>query len=113
MAQVSRTWHKAAVIQALQEHPATRQYVFQVAVSDDVPIQDDRLALWGWFTRFDPLSDLHPARREQAGNRLILHVPLFFDATWKEGYRLPVAFDPVREQRVTDHWGRYGLPKLD
>ena len=113
MAQVSRTWRKAAVIQALQEHPVTRQYVFQVAVSDDVPIRDDRLALWGWFTRFDPLSDLHPARREQAGNRLIFHAPLLFDATWKEGYRLPVAFDPVREQRVTDHWGRYGLPKLD
>ncbi len=112
MVQVSRTWRKTAVIRALREHPVTRQYVFQAAVSDDVPLHDDRLALWGWFTRFDPLADLHPARREQAGNRLILHVPILFDATWKEGYRLPVAFDPAKEQRVTDNWNRYGLPRL-
>ncbi|MEI7900144.1 MAG: UbiD family decarboxylase [bacterium] len=112
MAQVSRAWRRAAVVQALQEHPVTRQYVFQVAVSDDVPLHDDRLALWGWFTRFDPLTDLYPAQREQVGNRLILHVPILFDATWKEGYRQPVAFDPIKEQRVTDSWSRYGLPRL-
>jgi UbiD family decarboxylase len=112
MAQVRTTWHRAAVIEALQAHPVTRQYVFQVAVSSDVPLEDDRLALWGWFTRFDPLADLYPARREQAGNRLILHVPIFIDATWKDGYRKPVAFDPDKEQTVTDNWSRYGLPGL-
>lgn len=111
MVQVSRAWRRAAVHQALRDHPATRQYVFHAAVSDDVPLHDDRLALWGWFTRFDPLADLHPASREQAGNRLILHAPILFDATWKEGYRQPVAFDPAKEERVTANWNRYGLPK--
>jgi len=65
--------------------------------------------LWGWFTRFDPLRDLHPARREAVGNRLVLHAPLTIDATWKEGYRKPVAFDPDREQMVQDRWDEYGI----
>ena len=109
MAWVAKGWKREAVHQALLDHPVTRQYVFHVAVSEDVPPDDDRLALWGWFTRFDPLSDLYPARREPAGNRLILHAPILFDATWKEGYRRPVAFDPAKEQLVAERWNQYGL----
>jgi 3-polyprenyl-4-hydroxybenzoate decarboxylase len=81
-----------------------------VLVSEDVPLSDPSLLLWGWFTRFDPLADLYPARREAAGNRLILHFPIAIDATWKPGYRQPVAFDPERAERVERNWASYGIP---
>jgi 3-polyprenyl-4-hydroxybenzoate decarboxylase len=88
----------------------TAGYGFHVLVSADVPVDDRRLALWGWFTRFDPLLDLHPVRREMTGNRLILHAPIAIDATWKAGYRKPVEFDPDVEKRVDAQWSRYGIP---
>jgi len=110
VAQVSRNADKAAVRDALAAHPAAREYLFHVLVSDDIPLNDQRLVLWGWFTRFDPLADLYPVRREVVGNRLVLHFPIAIDATWKTGYRLPVAFDPEHERHVEKHWDSYGLP---
>ena len=109
VAQVSKDADKTAVRESLAAHPATREYLFHVLVSEDVPLEDPRLILWGWFTRFDPLADLYPARREAVGNRLVLHFPIAIDATWKPGYRLPVAFDPDHERRVDQTWARYGL----
>lgn len=96
--------------EALNRHPVTSQYLFHVLVSADVPTHDDRLALWGWFTRFDPFADLHPRERVLDGNRLVLRPPFLIDATWKKGYRKPVAFDPERAERVTREWDRYGIP---
>lgn len=108
--QVPPEANKPVVREALAAHPVTRQYLFHVLVSPDVPLTDLRMILWGWFTRFDPLLDLHPAHREIAGNRLILQFPIAIDATWKPGYRQPVAFDPEHERRVNENWDRYGLP---
>jgi len=99
----------AAVRRALREHPVTREYLLHVMVSGDVPLDDPAMVLWGWFTRFDPLADLHPARRETEGNRVILHPPITIDATWKRGYRKPVEFDPRIERRVRDNWDSYGI----
>ena len=107
--QVKDSADKCAVREALLNHPATSCYLFQVLLSADVPMNDPRLMLWGWFTRFDPLTDTHPARREQAGNRLNLFAPLCIDATWKEGYRQPVAFDPVCREKVDENWDSYGI----
>jgi UbiD family decarboxylase len=109
MVQVPKGFNRDEIQKALAGHPETKQYVLQVAVSEDVEVHDDRMALWGWFTRFDPYQDIYPAQRELAGNKLLMHFPLFIDATWKEGYRLPVKFDPEIEQRVNDHWERYGI----
>lgn len=109
VAQVPPAADKARIRAALAAHPETRQYLFHVLVSPDVPLHDARLVLWGWFTRFDPLADLHPARREAVGNRLVLHFPIAIDATWKPGYRQPVAFDPAVERRVNDRWAEYGI----
>ncbi len=106
---VGETADTKAVRAALANHPVTREYLFHVLVSPDVPLDDPRLILWGWFTRFDPLTDLHPARREMAGNRMILHFPIAIDATWKPGYRQPVAFDPARAEQVDRNWDRYGI----
>ena len=107
--QVRRDADTAAVRSALGEHPICREVLFHVLLSDDVPIDDPRMVLWGWFTRFDPLADIHPARRETAGNRMILHFPIAIDATWKPGYRKPVAFDDERAARIDRHWDRYGI----
>jgi len=109
MAQVSSHWNRDDVREALLRHAATRQYVLQVAVSEDVDIENDMIALWGWFTRFDPYQDIHPAERELRGNKLILKPPLLIDATWKKGYRKPVEFDPIVEDRVSKKWKSYGV----
>ncbi len=109
VAQVSADADRQAVIGALGEHPITREYLFHVLVSPDVPLDDPRLVLWGWFTRFDPFADIHPARRELDGNRMVLQFPIAIDATWKPGYRKPVVFDPDHQQRVESNWDQYGI----
>lgn len=95
--------------QALIHNPASRQYLFQIIVSSDVPLTDRILVLWGWFTRFDPLADLYPAGRTVAGNRLIFDFPIAIDARWKTGYPKPVEFDPEVEKRVDRMWKTLGL----
>ncbi len=107
--QLERDADKEAIRRTLREHPATKDYLFHVMVSDDVPLDDLRMVLWGWFTRFDPLADLHPAGRKVEGNRMILETPIAIDAAWKEGYRKPVAFDPDIAQKVDDKWDSYGI----
>lgn len=100
----------AAVREALATDPVTRQYLFHVLLSPDVPMADPTMVFWGWFTRFDPLLDLYPARRQVDGNRLVLEFPIAIDARWKEGYPRPVEFDPDVEKRVNDRWPDYGIP---
>ena len=99
-----------AVREALALHPSANAYLLHVAVSEDVDLDLDHSALWGWFTRFDPLADLH-ATREIDGNRLRFRPPLFIDATWKPGYRRPVDPDPEVERRVERRWNRYGISR--
>ena len=96
--------------QALAHHPVAKQYLFHVIVSADVPLTDRIMMLWGWFTRFDPLADLHPAGRSIAGNRLLFDFPIAIDARWKTGYPKPVEFDPQVEEQVDRMWHTLGLP---
>lgn len=107
--QVRRGADKPAVLEALRHHRATKDYLFHVLLSDDVDMNSDMMQLWGWFTRFDPLSDLHPASREAKGNRLVFGFPIGIDAAWKEGYRKPVEFDPAVVKRVDEKWEKLGL----
>jgi len=109
VAQVAAGGDRQAVIRALAAHPAAGRYLLHVLVSPDVPLDDPRLTLWGWFTRFDPLADIHPARRRLAGNRMVMDFPIAIDATWKPGYRKPVEFDPDRERQVNEKWIEYGI----
>ncbi len=97
------------VCQALRRHPTAGDYLFHVIVSEDVPLTDRILMLWGWFTRFDPLADLHPAGRRVVGNRLVFEFPIAIDARWKSGYPKPVEFDPAVERRVDRIWPTLGL----
>jgi 4-hydroxybenzoate decarboxylase subunit C len=93
----------------LQRDKVARQYLFQVLVSEDVPMQEPIMRLWGWFTRFDPAADIHPSGRKIKGNRLVFEFPILIDARWKKGYPRPVEFDPEVERRVDDNWDRYGI----
>ena len=98
-----------SIQQALADHPVTAGYLFHVLVSPDVPVEDNRLALWGWFTRFDPYRDFHATRQIVEENRLRFEPPFMIDATWKKGYRKPVAFDPDIAALVDKKWESYGI----
>jgi len=77
-----------------------------VAVSTDVPLDDDELLLWGIFTRFDCARDIVPASVESRGPWLACRGPLAIDATWKDGYPEPVASLPDTVAAVDAWWGR-------
>lgn len=99
------------LLDCLRSNEITRQYLFHVIVSDDVPLDDPIMLLWGWFTRFDPAADIHPAARHSVGNRLVFDFPIAIDARWKKGYPRPVTFDPEVEKRVNERWARLGIGK--
>lgn len=99
-----------ALCETLRKHTTAGRYLFHVIVSADVPVDDPVMLLWGWFTRFDPAADLHPAARKVRGNRLLLDFPIAIDARWKKGYPRPVAFDPEVMRRVDRNWKKYGIP---
>ena len=98
------------VAQALRCNQGTRDYLFHVLVSEDIPLDDPVLRLWGWFTRFDPAADMHPAGHTVRANRLVFAFPVLIDARWKQGYPSPVAFDPEVARRVEQRWQSYKIP---
>jgi len=73
-------------------------------VSEDVPLEDDELLLWGIFTRFDCARDLVPADTDTRGAWLTCRGPLGIDATWKPGYPAPVTGPPEIASRVNGWW---------
>jgi UbiD family decarboxylase len=109
VAQVRRDAETGPIREALAQHPVTKTYLLHVLVSDDVPLDDEMMMLWGWFTRFDPLADIHPSQTEHVHNRVIFHFPIAIDATWKPGYRKPVELDPDVVAAVEAKWARYGI----
>lgn len=111
MVQVKASADRDAVIGALRRNAASASYLFHVLLSEDVDMSSTMMLLWGWFTRFDPLADLHPAERTVEGNRLVFRFPICIDARWKPGYRLPVAFDPETVAAVDRKWSRLGLDR--
>jgi 4-hydroxy-3-polyprenylbenzoate decarboxylase len=77
-----------------------------VAVSPDVPLDDDELLLWGIFTRFDCARDVIPAAIEVRGAWASCRGPLGIDATWKTGYPEPVENLPEVVRGVDAWWGK-------
>ena len=94
------------VLERLLERPEYAALKVVVAVSDDVPLMDRDLLLWGIFTRFDCARDVIPARVETRGAWLTCRGPLGIDATWKQGYPEPVASPPEVIASVDGWWGR-------
>jgi 4-hydroxybenzoate decarboxylase subunit C len=79
-----------ATAERLVSRPEYQHLQLIVAVSADVPLDDDELLLWGIFTRFDCARDIVASRTESRGAWLTCHGPLGIDATWKPGYPNPV-----------------------
>jgi 4-hydroxy-3-polyprenylbenzoate decarboxylase len=95
-----------AVIESLVRRPELADVRLLVAVSGDVPLDDDELLLWGIFTRFDCARDLIPATTETRGAWTVCRGPLGIDATWKDGYPAPVENLPEVVAGVDAWWGR-------
>jgi 4-hydroxy-3-polyprenylbenzoate decarboxylase len=95
-----------AVVETLVRRPEYAQVKLLAAVSEDVPLDDDELLLWGIFTRFDCARDLVPAATETRGAWTVCRGPLGIDATWKPGYPDPVTNLPEVVAAVDGWWGR-------
>jgi 4-hydroxy-3-polyprenylbenzoate decarboxylase len=95
-----------AVVEALVRRPELGACKLIVAVSNDVPLADDELLLWGIFTRFDCARDIVPASVEARGAWVECRGPLGIDATWKDGYPEPVATPADVIAKVDGWWGR-------
>jgi 4-hydroxy-3-polyprenylbenzoate decarboxylase len=95
-----------AVVEALVRRPEYAQVKLLAAVSEDVPLDDDELLLWGIFTRFDCARDIVPAATETRGAWTVCRGPLGIDATWKPGYPDPVTNLPEVVAGVDGWWGR-------
>ncbi|MBI5700778.1 UbiD family decarboxylase [Candidatus Saganbacteria bacterium] len=106
IAQVDRSFDRESVIAALKANGASLKYLFHVLVSDDVDLESTMSMLWGWFTRFDPLKDIHPDGIKLDGNRAVFQFPICIDASWKTGYRKPVEFDPEIVKNVDKKWDK-------
>jgi hypothetical protein len=73
-----------SVVESLVRRPEVANVKLVVAVSEDVPLDDDELVLWGIFTRFDCARDVIPAATETRGAWTTCRGPLGIDATWKQ-----------------------------
>lgn len=98
-----------AVLETLVRHEALGSIKFVVAVSDDVDLHDTENLVWGIFTRFDPARDMIVGSMEFLGARPVYRGRVGMDATWKEGYPLPVTMPDEVIKLVDRRWGEYGL----
>ncbi|MBK8126924.1 MAG: menaquinone biosynthesis decarboxylase [Elusimicrobia bacterium] len=84
-----------ALAENLARRPSLGGFKFIAVVSDDVPLDDEELLIWGIFTRFDAARDIRPARVETDGAWTRVVPPLAIDASWKPGYPAPLVMDPA------------------
>lgn len=97
------------VLEILVRHEALGPVKFVVAVSDDVDLADEENLLWGIFTRFDPARDMIFREQTFVGARPVYRGRVGMDATWKEGYPLPLTMSEDAVRLVDRRWGEYGL----
>ena len=93
------------VVERLIRRPEYERVKLLVAVSKDVPLDDDTMLIWGIFTRFDCARDVIPAATETRGAWLTSRGPLGIDASWKPGYPEPVE-SPPEVIAIVDSWWR-------
>jgi 3-polyprenyl-4-hydroxybenzoate decarboxylase len=94
-----------AVVQSLLAAKIPVRFV--VAVSLDVNLDDDENLQWGIFTRFDPARDMVFSEQEFVGARPVYRGIIGIDATWKQGYPLPLEMDESIVKLVDRRWGDY------
>ncbi|HET9275385.1 MAG TPA: UbiD family decarboxylase [Gemmatimonadales bacterium] len=96
-----------AVLHTLVRHEALGPVKFVVAVSDDVDLADLESTIWGIWTRFDPARDLVFAEQGFVGARPVYRGRVGLDATWKEGYPLPLTMPDEVVRLVDSRWNEY------
>jgi 4-hydroxy-3-polyprenylbenzoate decarboxylase len=99
-----------AVLERLVRWEGLGPVKFVVAVSEDVDLGDEASLLWGIFTRFDPARDIVMTAQEFVGARPVYRGRVGIDATWKEGYPLPLEMEPEIVRLVDRRWNEY-FPK--
>lgn len=99
-----------AVAEALVKSERLGRVKWVAVVSDDVPLDDPVLLLWGVFTRFDAARDVvfSTMRLDGAWPRYAGRMAI--DATWKPGYPNPIEMDPDVVRTVDRRWREYGIP---
>jgi 4-hydroxy-3-polyprenylbenzoate decarboxylase len=96
-----------AVLERLVRWEGLGPVKFVVAVSEDVDLADEASLLWGIFTRFDPARDIIMTEQAFIGARPVYRGRVGIDATWKEGYPLPLEMDPEIVRLVDRRWNEY------
>ena len=99
-----------AVAEALARSETLGRIKWVAVVSDDVPLEDRTLLLWGIFTRFDAARDVVFSRSRLDGAWPRHAGRMAIDATWKPGYPDPIVMDPEVVRGVDARWEEYGLP---
>jgi 4-hydroxy-3-polyprenylbenzoate decarboxylase len=79
------------------------------AVSEDIPLNDPELLLWGLFTRFDCARDIIFTRIDRRSAWTTCHGIMGIDATFKPGYPEPLEMSEDIVARVDRRWAEYGL----
>ena len=92
-------------LQQLVKLPLTVRFI--IAVSPDVNLDDDENLQWGIFTRFDPARDMFFTEQMFVGARPVYRGIIGIDATWKEGYPLPLEMDETTVKLVNRRWDEY------
>ncbi len=82
---------------------------FVAAVSTDVNLSDEENTIWGIFSRFDPARDMIFGEQRFVGARPVYGGRIGIDATWKEGYPLPLEMSGDVVRLVDRRWNEYGI----
>jgi 4-hydroxy-3-polyprenylbenzoate decarboxylase len=99
-----------AVLHTLVRHESLGTVKFVVAVSEDVNLSDLESTIWGIWTRFDPARDLICAEQKFVGARPVYSGRIGLDATWKDGYPLPLTMPDEVVTLVDRRWSEYWAP---
>ena len=95
------------LVERLVAEPALEGLSVVAAVSEDVPLDDPTLHLWGVFTRFDAARDVVFTESKLTGAWPSHHGRLGIDATFKPGYPKPVEMQAEIRERVDRRWNEY------
>ncbi len=94
-------------VERLVRQPALEGLAVIAVVSEDVPLDDPTLHLWGVFTRFDAARDVVLTESKLAGAWPSHAGRLGIDATFKPGYPRPVEMGSEIRERVDRRWNEY------
>lgn len=97
------------IVERLVKDPNLQGFALIAAVSEDVPLEDEELLIWGIFTRFDCARDLVPAKSSLRGAWPVYEGPLGIDASWKKGYPTPLTMPQSIVEKVDKRWDEYGI----